>query len=54
MAVMSEQRKDNWASESFSEPYVGRWSRIVAKDFLQWLKLPVHLDWLTLDAELAR
>ena len=44
--VMSEQRKDNWAAGNLYEPYVGRWSRLVAKDFLQWLALPAQLDWL--------
>lgn len=43
---MSEQRKDNWADGNLYEPYVGRWSRLVAKDFLQWLALPARLDWL--------
>ena len=43
---MSEQRKDNWAAGNLYEPYVGRWSRLVAKDFLQWLELPPQLDWL--------
>ena len=44
--VMSEQRKDHWAAGNLYEPYVGRWSRLVAKEFLQWLKLPAQLDWL--------
>ena len=43
---MAEQRKDNWAAGDLYEPYVGRWSRLVAKDFLQWLALPEQLDWL--------
>ena len=43
---MSEQRKDRWAAGNLYEPYVGRWSRLVAKDFLQWLALPAQLEWL--------
>ena len=43
---MSEHRKDNWAAGDLYEPYVGRWSRLVAKDFLHWLALPAELDWL--------
>src|SRR5215203_5349191 len=43
---MSAQSKDNWAAGDLYEPYVGRWSRLVAKDFLQWLDLPAQLDWL--------
>ena len=46
MAVISEQRKDNWAAGKLYEPYVGRWSRVAAKDFLKWLELPGQLDWL--------
>ena len=44
--TMSEPRKDNWAAGNLYEPYVGRWSRLVARDFLQWLALPAQLDWL--------
>jgi SAM-dependent methyltransferase len=44
--VPPAQRKDNWAAGNLYEPYVGRWSRLVAKDFLQWLALPAQLDWL--------
>ena len=43
---MAEQRKDNWAAGTLYEPYVGRWSRLVARDFLRWLALPTQLDWL--------
>ena len=43
---MAEQRKDNWAAGNLYEPYVGRWSRLVARDFLRWLALPTQLDWL--------
>jgi SAM-dependent methyltransferase len=43
---MSEHRKDHWAAGDLYEPYVGRWSRLVAKDFLHWLALPAQLDWL--------
>lgn len=44
--VRSVQRKDNWVAGDLYEPYVGRWSRLVARDFLRWLDLPTHLDWL--------
>ncbi len=43
---MADKRKDTWAAGKLYEPYVGRWSRLVAKDFLQWLELPRNLDWL--------
>ena len=43
---MSVGCKDNWAVGKRYEPYVGRWSRLVAKDFLAWLRAPPCLDWL--------
>jgi ubiquinone/menaquinone biosynthesis C-methylase UbiE len=39
-------KKDNWASGDLYEPYVGRWSRRVAQEFLKWLDLPVGSRWL--------
>jgi SAM-dependent methyltransferase len=39
-------RKDTWAAGALYEPYVGRWSRLVAKEFLAWLQQPRNLDWL--------
>lgn len=41
---MPAERKDTWASGKLYEPYVVRWSRSVARDFLQWLEMPVQLD----------
>jgi SAM-dependent methyltransferase len=35
-----------WASGDAYEPYVGRWSRLVAREFLDWLALPASLHWL--------
>ena len=37
---------DVWASAAAYESYVGRWSRLVAAEFLEWLGLPVGLCWL--------
>jgi SAM-dependent methyltransferase len=37
---------DTWALGDAYEPYVGRWSRLVAADFLDWLALPPSSDWL--------
>ena len=37
---------DVWAAGDAYEPYVGRWSRSVARAFLPWLGLPRDLDWL--------
>lgn len=38
--------KEVWASGDIYEPYVGRWSRLVAKEFVRWLDLPEHSQWL--------
>ena len=35
-----------WASGDAYEPYVGRWSRLVARDFLAWLAVPAESRWL--------
>ncbi len=37
---------DTWAAGDPYERYVGRWSRLVARDFLTWLDRPAGLDWL--------
>jgi len=46
--VEQSQRKDVWAGGDLYEPYVGRWSRRVAKEFLDWLAVPDGKDWLDL------
>lgn len=40
------QSKEVWASGDSYEPYVGRWSRRVAREFIYWLRLPEHCQWL--------
>ncbi len=35
-----------WASGDAYEPYVGRWSRLVAREFLDWLTIPPDSKWL--------
>ncbi len=39
-------RKEVWASAAAYEPYVGRWSRLVAREFLRWLAVPPERCWL--------
>jgi len=43
---MVEKLQPRWASGDLYEPYVGRWSRLVAREFLAWLAAPPGLDWL--------
>ncbi|WP_433125123.1 class I SAM-dependent methyltransferase [Micromonospora sp. CA-240977] len=35
-----------WQDGTAYEAYVGRWSRLVAVEFLRWLDLPTGLRWL--------
>ncbi len=37
---------DNWANGAAYEQYVGRWSRLVANEFLAWLDVPARSRWL--------
>jgi hypothetical protein len=37
---MVAERKDVWASGRAYEPYVGRWSRLVARQFVERLGVP--------------
>src|SRR5438034_1559640 len=44
---MSEsQSRSVWGSGAAYEPYVGRWSRLVAREFLDWLAMPPRSRWL--------
>ncbi|MFN8574445.1 MAG: class I SAM-dependent methyltransferase [Gemmatimonadaceae bacterium] len=40
------QPSESWASGAAYEPYVGRWSRLVAADFIQGLGIPAQRRWL--------
>ena len=44
--MADSQSKDVWASGAAYEPYVGRWSRLVAQEFLSWLNVPAQSNWL--------
>ena len=39
-------QKETWASGAAYEFYVGRWSRLVAREFLSWLNVPAGSRWL--------
>jgi SAM-dependent methyltransferase len=43
---MVAERKDVWASGDAYEPYVGRWSRLIAREFVNWLGVPSGGEWL--------
>jgi SAM-dependent methyltransferase len=40
------RREDNWDSGDRYEPFMGRWSRPIARGFLSWLAAPEEVDWL--------
>lgn len=42
----SKPPADRWARGDSYEPYVGRWSRLVAREFLQWLAVAPGSRWL--------
>lgn len=42
----TDAREEIWASGAFYEAYVGRWSRLVANEFIRWLALPENNQWL--------
>ena len=46
MASRYRGRGDVWESGVSYEPYVGRWSRLVAREFLPWLDVPAGGRWL--------
>lgn len=37
---------DRWGSGNEYNAYVGRWSRLIASDFLNWLNVEPEADWL--------
>jgi SAM-dependent methyltransferase len=42
----TKRRYDNWGIGSPYERYVGRWSRVVARQFLAWLAVPAGSHWI--------
>lgn len=43
---MSDQIREAWTAGDAYEVYVGRWSRLVAREFVDWLGIPPGLRWL--------
>jgi len=46
VTAVNEASAVRWASGDLYEPYMGRWSRRVAREFLDWLNAPAGIDWL--------
>jgi SAM-dependent methyltransferase len=47
-AAMADAQHDVWAVGEGYERYVGRWSRLVAREFLAWLAVPAGREWFDL------
>ena len=45
---MTNAQHDVWAVGEGYERYVGRWSRLVARELLAWLAVPAGREWLDL------
>jgi SAM-dependent methyltransferase len=43
---MDDKTKDNWTAGDKYEGYMGRWSRSVAREFINWLAVPAGGGWL--------
>jgi ubiquinone/menaquinone biosynthesis C-methylase UbiE len=43
---MDRMNTDRWTSGADYEQWMGRWSCLLAQDFLEWLNLPTDLRWL--------
>jgi SAM-dependent methyltransferase len=43
---MESRPPDPWTSGDPYNAYVGRWSRLVARELLAWLDIPAERDWL--------
>ena len=43
---MTEPPKDPWEVGTAYEPYVGRWSRRIAREFVGWLGVPDQATWV--------
>ena len=46
MPVGNTTQHDMWASGNAYEPFVGRWSRRIAREFIAWLALAAKSRWL--------
>jgi SAM-dependent methyltransferase len=46
LRVMAEPRSEVWAIGDAYEPYVGRWSRLIARELVAWLGVSTRSRWL--------
>jgi methylase of polypeptide subunit release factors len=46
MSAQNTTQHDVWASGDAYEPFVGRWSRRIARQFIEWLAPATNARWL--------
>jgi ubiquinone/menaquinone biosynthesis C-methylase UbiE len=44
--MMQSMKIDKWTSGVHYDHWMGRWSRLLAREFLKWLDLPAGLRWI--------
>lgn len=44
--MTSSKPRELWTAGNRYEDYVGRWSRLIAREFIDWLQLPPQLRWV--------
>ena len=44
--IVKHRNREIWANGAAYEHYMGRWSRLVAREFLSWLSVPAKGHWL--------
>jgi SAM-dependent methyltransferase len=44
--MMQSMKIDKWTSGVHYDQWMGRWSRLLAREFLKWLDLPAGLRWI--------
>jgi SAM-dependent methyltransferase len=50
MAMVRGRIVDGWSNGAAYEHFVGRWSRLVAREFIAWVGAPAGLRWLDVGA----
>jgi len=43
---MQSMKIDKWTSGAHYDQWMGRWSRLLAQEFLKWLDIPARMKWI--------
>ena len=44
--MKTDAKYDTWSAGQSYDQYMGRWSRLIAANYLNWLNAPINADWL--------